>query len=133
MIVDASVAVKWVLREADSPAAIDLLARSDLCAPDFILIEVANVLWKAWRAGALDEQSVTQALEQMPCLFATLRPAEKLVATALRIATELDHPVYDCLYVAAALADGDRLITADRRFVGKLEQSPYHSLATLLI
>ena len=38
------------------------------------------------------------------------------VAAALEIASELTHPVYDCLYLALALREEIRVITADRRF-----------------
>ncbi len=50
LIVDASIAVKWLFAEPHSPEARQLLApRIDLHAPDFILTEVANVIWKKAR------------------------------------------------------------------------------------
>ena len=50
-IVDASVVLKWFLREPDSAAADVLLERFlndevELLAPDLILVETASALWK---------------------------------------------------------------------------------------
>jgi len=50
LVVDASIAVKWLIAEPHSHEARRLLApRIDLHAPDFILTEVANVIWKKAR------------------------------------------------------------------------------------
>ncbi len=38
------------------------------------------------------------------------------VERALTIAAEIDHPVYDCLYLAVAVHHGIHVMTADRRF-----------------
>ncbi|HUY12806.1 MAG TPA: type II toxin-antitoxin system VapC family toxin [Terriglobia bacterium] len=51
VVLDASVAVKWLLPEADSEKAQDVLldwnaGRLELVVPGLLLAEVANVLWK---------------------------------------------------------------------------------------
>jgi predicted nucleic acid-binding protein len=46
-----------------------------------------------------------------------LVPLEELVEDATRLAETLDHRVYDCLYLALAVREGTRLITADRQLV----------------
>ena len=45
----------------------------------------------------------------------TLHPASDFAERALEIALELNHPVYDCLYLACA-EGGGTLITADKKF-----------------
>ena len=56
-----------------------------------------------------------------------------LVERAARIALELDHPIYDCLYLACAEATDSAVITADRRFadkaVGRPLGIPVHHIA----
>lgn len=42
---------------------------------------------------------------------------------ALDLATRLDHPVYDCLYLALALDRGAALATADRRFAAAITRA----------
>ena len=128
MVVDASVAVKWVLNEIDSDAALELLRRPDLGAPDLVLVEAANVFWKAWRRGTLPGDAVSAALDELPKLFNYLRPVANLISAASRIAVEIGHPVYDCLYVAAALEDGGSLVTADRRLIERLAGTVYEDL-----
>jgi predicted nucleic acid-binding protein len=46
LVIDASVAIKWVVEEEGTPQALELLRRAKLQAPDFLLAEGENVLWK---------------------------------------------------------------------------------------
>ena len=45
-VVDASVLIKWVMQEEGSDAAIRLIAGPTLSAPDLLMSECANILWK---------------------------------------------------------------------------------------
>jgi predicted nucleic acid-binding protein len=36
---------------------------------------------------------------------------------------EIDHPAYDCLYLALAIEKGCSFVTADERFLRKLHQA----------
>jgi hypothetical protein len=61
VVVDASAALKWILDEDGQSAALELLDEDMLHAPDFLLGDVANVLWSKVRrrvgnrsAGAAD-------------------------------------------------------------------------------
>ena len=49
-----------------------------------------------------------------------LLPTRSLLLVATSIAIELDHPAYDCLYIALAAANDCRFVTADERFLRKL-------------
>jgi len=42
--------------------------------------------------------------------------------SATRLAIELDHPAYDCLYLALAVENGCRFVTADERLVKKIRR-----------
>ena len=115
-IVDASVAVKWLFAEEGAVEARQLLAhRIALRAPDFILVEIANVIWKkALRREIADAQPYLEELARLDDVV-TLFPAGDLLAHAAAIALQINHPVYDCLYVAHAEAEEAPLVTADRR------------------
>lgn len=52
IVVDASVAIKWVVEEEGSDAAA-ALADQDLTAPSLLMVECANVLWVKARRGEL--------------------------------------------------------------------------------
>ena len=118
LVVDASVAIKWVVAETDSQLAAPLL-RHDVEAPDFILLETANILWKLCRRGQLTSDAAIDAQASLLRVGLSLSPGEPLMAETLRIGLALDHAVYDCLYLALAADLGCPLVTADRRFAGK--------------
>lgn len=48
-----------------------------------------------------------------------------LIVAAGRLAIDLDHPVYDCIYLALALQEGYPVVTADRRFHDAVKRHPY--------
>jgi predicted nucleic acid-binding protein len=114
LIVDASVAVKWLLQEEGSERARDLAGDDDLRAPDLILAETFNAIWKRWRRG---EATADQLSAALPSLIRTLDlvPLPDLVEAAAKLSQQLRHPIYDCVYLAAALASGLPLVTADER------------------
>ncbi len=49
----------------------------------------------------------------------------QLAASAVRLAVDLDHPVYDCFYLALAIQEQYPVVTADARFHGKVSRHPY--------
>ena len=113
-VVDASVAVKWVVAEADSDAA-TRLARHDLLAPELMLIEAGNALWSKARRGELSDTEAEERLEALVAMPVLLIPSSRLAGRALDLALRLGHTVYDGLYVALARVRGVPLVTADLR------------------
>jgi predicted nucleic acid-binding protein len=109
-VVDASVAVKWLIEESDSALA-EALAGHSLSAPSLLLIECANVLWRRAR--------IVRALMAAPV---RLVPSELHLEQAVVLATERRHPVYDCVYLCLARASATRLVSADRRFVSAVRR-----------
>ena len=69
-VVDASVAIKWFVPEALSNEAQRLLdGGAALFAPDFLLIEFGNIIWKKVRLGELahgDGDAALTALRSGP-------------------------------------------------------------------
>ena len=115
-VVDASVALKWVIDEAGSEAA-NSLAGESLSSPSLLLAECANALWAKARRHEITAEEVVERLALLLGAPVLLVPVEELVEDATRLAVTLDHPVYDCLYLALAVREGTRLITADQQFV----------------
>ena len=124
LTVDASVVVKWFVPEALSEEARLLLGhRLILHAPDLVLVEFANTIWKKVRRGELaDHQPYIDELPRLSEVI-TLYPSYDLLAPTAQIAQKLDHPVYDCLYLACAEATGSILVTADRKFANKIAEA----------
>jgi len=115
VVVDASVALKWVTFEADSERALHLKGAS-LFAPDLLLAECGNALWWQVRTGAMRSDEAALAVAELVNAPLTLVPTATLIKDAYRLAVELDRTVYDCVYLALAVAQHARLVTADRRF-----------------
>lgn len=116
LIVDASVAVKWIVPETLHPEALVLLGGDEpLEAPDLLLSETANVIWVKHRRGEISRQQGEAGLLSIRAALDRLHPSEVLYERALALAFELDHPAYDCFYIACAEAAGGDMVTADRR------------------
>ncbi|PWS38731.1 PIN domain nuclease [Falsiroseomonas bella] len=113
-VIDASVVVKWVLAEADSDAALTL-GRHRLLAPDLLDIECASVLWKAARRGELSQAEAAERLAVIGEAAIERLPDAVLLPGAMRHALQLGHPIYDCLYLEAAIWTALPLVTTDRR------------------
>jgi predicted nucleic acid-binding protein len=117
LVVDASVVIKWFVREALHAEALGLLDdAAALHAPDLLAAEVTNIAWKKSRLGEIAKpqaEEIAQAIHRgTPLLY----PSALFNERALDLAFRLDHPVYDCLYLACAEALDGRLITADDKF-----------------
>jgi predicted nucleic acid-binding protein len=117
LIIDASVALKWALPEAGSDRARDLLANEVLAAPELLAIECANVLWAKARRKQISAADAQGALAGILAAPVTLLASAALTAQAQDLALALDHPAYDCLYLATAIAERATLVTADEVFV----------------
>ena len=120
LVIDASIAVKWVVEEDGTPEALTLRRRARLTAPDLLAAECADILWKKVRRGELSSGEALLAARLLQAAGIEFLPTHSLLEEAARIAIELDHPAYDCLYVALAAARDCRFVTADMRFVRKL-------------
>ncbi len=121
LTVDASIAVKWFVAEPLCDEARTVLTRRiQRFAPDLLLAECANTIWKKARRGEItDAQPYREELANLPDIL-TLFPDRDLIERATRMAFEIDHPIYDCLYLACAETALSDLLTADKRFAGKV-------------
>jgi predicted nucleic acid-binding protein len=116
LIVDASVAVKWVAEEPGSEKARDLVGSGDrLLAPDLVLAEAGNALRKKLARGIIDRVQAIIGVQIVERAFDELFPARPLVHAAIGLAFDLDHPVYDCIYLALAARENLSVVTADER------------------
>jgi predicted nucleic acid-binding protein len=123
IVVDASVALKWVLDEPGRESA-DALLDEELVAPALWLLEAANALWRRARRGELTGEEARERLSELFNAPVTTTAIEDDLLAAADLATVLGHPVYDCLYLAAAIRENTFVVTADSRFHAAVAQSP---------
>ena len=116
IVLDASVAVKWVLREEHAATARRILSTRELLAPHLLWAEVGNTLWKRHRRQESSVEEVRRMLAEIQWLPITTFAHWPLLPAALDLALSLHQTVYDCLYLALAEARNSVMVTADRRF-----------------
>jgi len=122
LVVDASVAMKWLVREPGNEAARALFDEPDpLIAPDWLLIDAASTLWKKVQRSELLGIHAARHLTDLPEFFSRLYPSAPLADEALEQGFRLHHSVYDCLYLALARREAATLVTADEKFFRRLD------------
>lgn len=125
VVVDSCVAAKWFFNEEHSLKAHSLLgAGLHLVAPDFALVELANVVWKTHKRRLITLESALSRVEDAPRFFSQLIRTEELLSDALVLGALIDVPVYDCAYVVVARALDAPLVTADSKLLAKLSGTP---------
>jgi predicted nucleic acid-binding protein len=128
LVIDASVAAKWLLPAANEPLreeALLLLRRYTygqirLVVPDLFWAELANILWKAVRQGRWMIGTAQAALAALKERNLPTVPSLTLLEEAFAIASTFDRTVYDSLYVALAISSRAQLVTADERLAHAL-------------
>ena len=128
-VVDASVAVKWLVTEAFSDEAARLLDEDlTLAAPELLFAEATNALWAMCRRGDIGRTDFAQAVEVLKSApLAVPASMRQLAPAAARLAGDLDRPAYDCYYLALAVQEQYTVVTADRRFFDTVHGHPYLS------
>jgi predicted nucleic acid-binding protein len=123
IVVDASLAVKWIIRETDTEAALRFLRanQGNLHAPDLFFAEVASAVVRRCNEGEMPKPIALRTLQKWSASW-----SEELVQrhfinsrrllTAGMIALEMSHPIKDCIYLALAMEQDRELATCDHRF-----------------
>jgi predicted nucleic acid-binding protein len=115
-VLDASAAVRLTLGDAAASGLAESIRSAALVlAPELMLTEVANTFWKLQRADQIAGLNPQQLLLDARELVDRVEPDRHLQAEALALACHLNHPVYDCLYLALARREAATLVSADRR------------------
>ncbi len=137
LVVDTSVAARWVVgsddpaMSAETTVALTLLPLR-LIAPDLLTAELANVMWKKVRAQEIDAAQAREAVAILPDLV-DLIPTGQLADQAMAISLALDHPAYDCFFLATAEMLETVMVTADRRLVRRCADTPFAALVSALM
>lgn len=124
-VLDASVVLKWFLRDKEGEVEQALRLRDDflagfvrLLAPELLVVETANVM--RFKKGS-DSATVTRAVASLWQMEFILPGSSEVSDLATRLAFELGATIYDTTYLALAEVTGARLVTADKKFYKKAD------------
>ena len=125
VVVDASVAVKWFVRdsneEKDVAPAVDLLIgvgknSIELIQPPHWMAEVTAVL------SRLQPDLADDAIDLLDAMEIPTTEDSNLYKLASHLAAGLNHHLFDTLYHALAIQEKATLVTADLRYYRKSKQ-----------
>ena len=126
LVVDANVVVKWLVDEDQVEEAARVLhGESELHAPRFLAAELADTLWQKASRGEITPATAGALADSVPALPILWEDDEALLGDAVRLSIEIDHPAYDCIYLALAHRLGARVVTADMRFVRSVARTAH--------
>lgn len=128
LIGDSSVAIKWFITEPLSDRARLILEEWQmgtltLHAPDLMVAEFGNIVWKKHRFQGLSAVGAQLIIETFGALNWTLTSSATLLAEACRLALLYNRSIYDSLYLALSLGEQCRFVTADERLVNAVGAS----------
>ena len=133
LIIDASIAIKWVVEEEGTEAALGLRRGFRFLAPELMIAECANILWKKVQRGELlpdEARMASRLLERAGIEFVG---AHGMLEEATDLAISLAHPAYDCIYLGVALRKEVRFITADQRLLRAVSERGTDDLKRLCV
>ena len=107
IVVDSSVAAKWILPEPDSAEARRLISHRSMTGErllvlDLALIEVANAIWKRHHQRIIATEEARELLGRLLRMPVQVQPSTRLLDSALEIAAKYDRAIYDALFVVLA-------------------------------
>ena len=122
LVLDSSIAAKWVLPESDAAKALAL--RDDIrknvhevLAPDVFPIEVGHALTRAERQGRVSQADGlslwTEVMKDCPQLFASL----PLMPKAYALSSQTRIGIYDALYLRLSEEEQCKMVSADNRLI----------------
>ena len=133
LVVDASIAIKWVVEEEGTGIAVDLRSRFRFVAPELLVPECANILWKKVQRGELTGKEAVLAARLLERSGTDLLPMTSLLQETTSLAIDLSHPAYDCAYLMAARLTGSKFVTADTRLLRAVAERASREIAHLCV
>jgi len=115
VVLDANCAVEIALNkpQGDRPKAM-LDESEQVLAPDLLIPEFANALWKYHQFNQLSLSVCDQAMEVLPVLVETFVPSQEIYREAFALArAQQSRAAYDMFYLALARREDAVLLTLD--------------------
>ena len=114
VVLDASAAIEVALtRRLAAPLAAILRDADAVLAPELLVAEVVNTIWKYHRFEGLSLDVCDHALDNALGLVDVMVPCRELASEAFLLARISRRPAYDMFYLALARSRDALLLTTD--------------------
>lgn len=120
MILDTNFFIKYCLEPTEDLK--NLIADSTLNAPDFLKLEICNVLRKLHFFQKVPLAQIDEFEFIIISLISEFVPDSNLLNTAKMISYQLNHPIYDCIFLALAIETNDVFCSYDKKIIAKADQ-----------
>lgn len=117
MILDTNVFLNYSFQYSEKIER--LIADNQIFAPSFLRLEVANILRKHHFLNGVSMEILNLYEKQIFSLITAFVPDAELFNTAKELSFQLNHPIYDCLFLALALETSDTFATYDQKLSAK--------------
>lgn len=130
LVIDANIALKWIFAEPFRAEALQFLQPGyRRVAPDFLFLEVLSAIHKKIGSKILTENEGFESFQLVKRKgLIEIIPTRDIYRRAFTLANSIPHAIYDCLYLAAAEREGAVVVTADRKFYDRTQNSAYRHL-----
>ena len=119
-ILDVSAAYAIVTGGSGAESYSQIIATAKrVMAPDIYYSEASNAAWKYFHIEDAPVEIVFKLSIQAVSLIDHFLPSNSLWQDALKLACDLEHPVYDCFYLVLAQKFEATLLTSDRKLLKK--------------
>ncbi len=130
-VLDASVCIKHFIPDPFSHKVDTLLThlahpQTDIYVPDLFYIEMANILWKYFRAGQITDSKIRNDLATLKAFDLRITSTAELMEEAISIAILYDISAYDASYVALSQRVQAPLLTLDNKLLKALVASSFN-------
>jgi len=137
MIIDASILASFLIKDEFYDLSEKFLREhaGELKAPDIIIAEVANVIWKhIVVVRRIPSSLVDDLIDLFYILVTTIEIYDSLplLKDAFKISIDVKISIYDALYIALSLNSRDKFATFDRTLFESVRETKYSNLIILL-
>lgn len=123
-VIDANIAVRFFVNIEHSEFIETLFYKKRPFAPDLIISETSSALRKYVLSGDMSVEAAMVSINMLPNMI-DQSPTGSMGADAIKLSIDLNHPVYDCYYAVCAKMMSLPFLTADKKFVRKIESSNF--------
>jgi predicted nucleic acid-binding protein len=126
IVVDANVAIKWVIEQPHFERARRLVEQGDdLLVPGMFVAEITTTIWKYVRSKQINEEQAQSGVTSILSLISYVERDAHLAEDALRMGLDLNYAPYDCFYLVLAMRRSAPFVTADKRLINRLTSTRY--------